>query len=119
MRAAAMGTDYTIVANSIKVGLVLLNSENRDQHTNRSIETPAVGQLVLAQDTVEHRELFTHGESALLFSSLEGAIRLAQQMREDPWTAARIAAAGTEKIRYGAHTYRDRAVQLADALGVS
>ncbi|MDU0326864.1 glycosyltransferase [Microbacterium sp. KSW2-21] len=112
MLPAQMGPAYTRLANDVQGGLVLLNSENRDQHTNRSIETPATGQLVIAEDTEEHRQLFSDGTSALLFSSLSEAAERIREMRHDRHRASRIAQEGYRRISAGGFTYKDRASEL-------
>lgn len=117
MRGAVMGDEYTKVANSIRMGLVLLNSENRDQHTNRSLEVPLAGQLVLAQDTQEHRELFTEGESALFFTDLDDALGKLDEMMSHQTRASQIASRGHDLIRSGRFTYADRALELEEMLG--
>jgi hypothetical protein len=114
MRGPAMGNAYREIANQIQIGLVLLNSENRDQHTNRSIETPLAGQLVLAEDTPEHRELFIDGESGVLFRDVDHALSLMNELAGNPSRAAEIARLGTRLIREGSFEYADRAREILE-----
>lgn len=103
---------FTDAANSIQVGLVLLNSDNRDQHTNRTFESPATGQMVLAQRTPEHEELFDDGREALFFSSLEEIPGLVLQISKQPHRLQAIAEAGFRKVVGGRNTWSDRVEEI-------
>jgi hypothetical protein len=116
LKRAATGPAYTVAANSFKIGLILLNSENRDQHTNRTFEAPASGQLVLAQRTDEHSEVFEDGVSGILFDRLEEAWEQLHELRRNPGRMAKVAEAGFELVSRGHHTYRDRAEQVVKHL---
>lgn len=112
--AEAVGEGYTAVANQIRVGLVLLNSENRDLHTNRSFETPATGQLVLAERTPEHEQLFDDGVDALLFGSRTELWEKFAMARDDSACAARIAEAGRLRVESHRNTWFDRASEIVE-----
>ncbi|WP_229995704.1 glycosyltransferase [Arthrobacter sp. Bi26] len=112
LKRAATGPAYTVAANSFKIGLILLNSENRDQHTNRTFEAPASGQLVLAQRTVEHLEVFQDGVSGILFDHMGEAWEHVRNLQRNPVQMRNIAEAGFMMISKGGHTYRDRANQV-------
>ncbi len=112
MRTPAMGGDYTAVANMIRFGLVRLNSENRDRHTNRSIETPATGQLAFLERTSEHEELFDDGRNAVLFGSESELWERVAELAAHPASAERLADAGYRLITQGGFTYEDRAAEF-------
>lgn len=112
IRSNVLAEHYTLAANSIRVGLVLLNSENRDLHTNRSFETPATGQLVLAQRTVEHAEMFDEEREAMFFDDLDEIPDILAQLTGSPGLLEKIALAGHRRITSHPNTYQDRARQI-------
>lgn len=112
LRAAATGNAYTVASNSFRIGLILLNSENRDQHTMRSFETPAAGQMILAQRTDEHSELFEEDKHAIFFEDMDEAWEKVGFLLQHDDLVAKIAEAGHQLILSGQHTYRDRAEQI-------
>lgn len=113
MMPSSTGPAYTTAANSIQIGLVLLNSENRDNHTNRSIETPATGQLVLAERTDEHQELFVEGEEAVFFSSRDELWENVDRLLKSPDEVIRIANNGYARVTSSSgYTYKDRAAEF-------
>lgn len=102
------GDDYARAIQCARVNLGLLSSENRDQHTTRSLEIPALGGLLCAQRTDEHSALYAEGEEALFWSNAEScaaACRLA--LSNETWRA-RIARAGHE--RFWREGHRNEAV---------
>jgi spore maturation protein CgeB len=62
-------TDYVEVINAIHINLCFLRKQNRDKHTQRSMEIPACGKLMLAERTEEHLNLFKEDEEAVYFDS--------------------------------------------------
>lgn len=62
---------------SASVNLCLVRRANRDGHSMRSYEIPAVGGCVVAEDTTDHRELYgIHGEAVFYFTNLNDLIRV-------------------------------------------
>lgn len=112
VRGSAAGSSYAAAANSFRIGLVLLNSDNRDQHTMRTFETPASGQAILAERTDEHMELFEENESAIFFAGLDEAWEKLRWLLSNRALLGRIASAGHRITTEGRHTYRDRAQEI-------
>ncbi|UAJ14216.1 CgeB family protein [Aquirufa lenticrescens] len=63
--------DYSLFIASCKINLCFLRKANRDLQTTRSIEIPAMGGFMLAEDTSEHRSLFVSDDQAVFFSNEE------------------------------------------------
>jgi hypothetical protein len=61
--------NYNYVLNDTLINLCFLRKENRDKQTSRSIEIPMSGNVMLAERTDEHLELFKEDFEALFFES--------------------------------------------------
>lgn len=103
---------YTDVGNQIKMGLCLLNSENRDRITSRSYELPALGQLVVGLETDQHLELLENGKEAFWFKTHNEVINFGREIQLREREFAQIALAGTQRIVGGKNTYTDRATVM-------
>jgi spore maturation protein CgeB len=65
------GDDYAKVIQCAKVNLGSLSNGNRGLHTTRSLDIPALGGLLCAERTTEHREMYVEGKEALFWSSAQ------------------------------------------------
>ena len=95
---AVYGDDYAKAIQCSKIALGLLSKENRDRHTTRSAEIPALGGLLCAERTDEHMQLFVEGKEAVLWrdvSECEAQCRalLSGDKREE------IRLCGEERVR--------------------
>ena len=98
-RAAWVGDEeYAKVIQSAKVSLGLLSVGNRDEHTRRSVEVPAIGGLLCAQRTDEHQALFTEGEEAVFWSDAEECAAHCLHLLAEPDRVRQIAAAGRRRV---------------------
>lgn len=68
---AIAGKDYALAIQCARVNLGLLSRANRDQHTTRSFEIPALGGLLCAERTPEHQAMYREYEEALFWDSPE------------------------------------------------
>lgn len=59
--------DYAKAILGAKVALGLLSKGNRDLHTTRSLEVPALGTVFCAERTPEHQFLYCEGEEAVFW----------------------------------------------------
>jgi spore maturation protein CgeB len=62
---------YAAAIVAAKVNLGLLSKGNRDLHTQRSLEIPALGGLFCAERTEEHLALYEEDKEAVFWSSAE------------------------------------------------
>jgi spore maturation protein CgeB len=98
------------------VNLCLVRRANRDGHVMRSFEIAALGGCMLAEDTVEHREIFgPDGEAVVYFRNPREAAERARSLLADPAERVRLSAVVRARISRGAHTYRDRLVSILEA----
>lgn len=106
------GEEFSFAVASTTSNLVLLNSDNRDLHTCRSLEVPAAGGLFIGQRTAEHSQLLEEGVECGLFSSEEELLELLDRAVSDKGWARRLAEAGHSRITRSANAYSDRARQI-------
>jgi hypothetical protein len=104
-----------------RINLCLVRRANRDGHVMRSLEIAALGGVMLAEDTAEHRDLFGEdGQAVVYFRSPAEAVVKARALLADDAERARLSAAVRQRITAGGHTYRDRLnAMLAVASGAS
>jgi len=58
---------YAKAIQCAKIGLGLVSKGNRDLHTTRSLEIPALGTVLCALRTPEHQQLYCEGEEAVFW----------------------------------------------------
>jgi spore maturation protein CgeB len=63
-----IGDDYAKAIQCAKVNIGLLSKGNRDLHTTRSLEIPALGGLLCAERTSEHLAMYREGVEALFWN---------------------------------------------------
>lgn len=92
-----------------RVSLCLVRRANRDGHSMRTFEVPAMGGCVLAEDTAEHREIFgREGKAVLYFGSIVEMVEKARKLVDRADERDRLAGAAHKLIIGGRNTYRDR-----------
>jgi spore maturation protein CgeB len=75
----------------------------------RSLEIPAMGGCLLAEDTAEHRALFgPPGDAAAYFQTTTEMLEQLHRLLPADAERLRLAQAGHARIREGQHTYEDR-----------
>jgi spore maturation protein CgeB len=97
------GSEYAMAIQCAKVSLGLLSKGNRDLHTTRSLEIPALGGLLCAERTTEHRDMYEEGEEALFWGDPEECARVCLMILADDARRNRIAAAGHARSLVGGH----------------
>jgi len=92
------GDDYAKAIQCAKINLGLLSKGNRDLHTTRSLEIPALGGLLCAERTSEHLSLYDEGKEALYWSSAQECANVCMKAVQHPESLDAIKVAGL--IRY-------------------
>ncbi len=100
---AVFGDDYARAIQCAKVNIGLLSKENRDLHTTRSLEIPALGALLCAERTSEHLAMYAEGEEALFWADVDECAQACQRALENEGLRERIAAAGHARIGRNGH----------------
>jgi spore maturation protein CgeB len=102
-----------------RVCLCLVRRANRDGHVMRSFEAAAIGGCILAEDTVDHRELFGRENYAVCyFKTIAEMVQQAKILVADAEARRRLSLELRKRLATGGHTYADRLaaiLRLSDA----
>lgn len=107
-RGAIYGDDYAYAIQCAKVNLGLLSKGNRDLHTTRSLEIPALGGLLCAERTTEHLAMYSDGIEALYWSDAKECAAACEQLLANEPLRLGIAQAG--QARYLRNGYSNEKV---------
>lgn len=91
--------DYAKAICGAEVCLGLLSRANRDDHTHRSVEVPALGTVLCAERTPEHQTMYKENVEAVFWSDAEECAERSAQLLADPEERDRIARAGQLRAR--------------------
>lgn len=92
-----------------RINLCLVRRSNRDGHSMRTFEIPAMGGYMIVEDTAEHRAIFGEdGRCVHYFKGITDAAALIRRMLDLPAERRRMAADCRRLITGGQHTYTDR-----------
>lgn len=112
------GLEFYRTLRRYRVQLNFLRPHNLHSHNMRSFEAPACGAIMLAEDSIEHREFFQSGEEAFYFSCEEELVEisrwlLAMSMDEAKGVREKARARSVNE-RY---SYSDRAIEALSHMG--
>ena len=85
---------------------VINDQSNRDGHSMRSYEVPAMRGCLLTEDTAEHREIL--GDTVLYFRDHRELVENARALLADHALRARLAQAAYARVTGGGNAYSDR-----------
>lgn len=100
------------------MNLCLVRRANRDGHSMRTFEIPAVGGCMLVEDTEDHRHLFgADDETVRFFSSMDQLEAQARSLLGNPATRRRLAHAAHYRIcSQLQHTYAARLQSIIETV---
>jgi spore maturation protein CgeB len=98
-----VGDEYAKAIQCAKVNLGLLSKENRDLHTTRSLEIPALGGLLCAERTNEHLGMYAEGKEALFWKDVEECAAMCRLALSDESQRQAIANAGALRVKNNGH----------------
>lgn len=98
------GDDYALAIQCARVNLGLLSRENRDLHTTRSLEIPALGGLFCAERTPEHTAMYREGEEAYFWRDADECAAMCRHALADEHRRAQVARAGQARYLRNGHT---------------
>lgn len=94
---------YATIILTAKVVLGLLSKGNRDLHTQRSMEIPALGALLCAERTSEHMFLYKDGEEAVFWTTPEECATVCKRLVADELYRKSVARRGRERLQRNGH----------------
>jgi len=97
------GDDYAKAIQCARVNIGLLSKGNRDLHTTRSLEIPALGALFCAERTNEHMGMYQDGIEAVFWSDATECARHCRELLADEPRRAAIAARGHRRFVQNGH----------------
>ena len=98
------GDAYAYAVQCAKISLGLLSKGNRDLHTTRSMEIPALGGLLCAERTIEHLGFYRDGEEAVFWDDSAECASVCHALLGDDARRRRVAAAGHARYLRNGHT---------------
>ena len=98
------GDAYAYAVQCAKISLGLLSKGNRDLHTTRTMEIPALGGLLCAERTEEHVAFYRDGDEALFWSDSAECASVCQALLADDPRRERIAANGRRRYLSNGYT---------------
>jgi spore maturation protein CgeB len=104
------GTEFWQVLRRYRIQLNLMRIHNDNSHNMRSFEIPAIGSIMIAPDTPEHRLFFEEKKEIFLFSNLEECkekINYVIKLNNDE--ANKIRNAARYRSIISGYSYRERA----------
>ena len=90
-------SEYIKPIIAAKICLGLLSKGNRDLHTQRSVEVPAVGGLLCAERTTEHMDMYEEGKEAVFWEDADECADVCKALLKDPERCKYIAKRGHER----------------------
>jgi len=101
-----------------KVALCLVRRANRDGHSMRTFEVPAVGACILMEDTEEQREIFGEdGQAVLYFKDVAEMLDKLRWLLTHDGERRRLAQAAHRMVTRAKHTYKDRLLNMLNIVG--
>jgi len=98
--------DYREIISKSKINLCFLRKKNRDSITSRSIEIPASGGFMAAEDTERHRTLFSN-DSVAFFTSKEQLLSQIKYYLKNDELRAKMAIQANNIVRNNSLTHED------------
>lgn len=89
--------DYRAIISNSKINLCFLRKKNRDSITSRSIEIPASGGFMLAEDTERHRDIFGN-DSVAYFTSKDELLAQVQHFLKNEEQREKMALLGNKIV---------------------
>jgi hypothetical protein len=101
--------DQRYLVSRVPSCLVLVRRANRDGHSMRSYEIPAMGGCMITEDTPDHRSMFGEdGVSTRYFTTTDELVIQTRRLLDNPALRVELAAESRRRITAGRNRYADR-----------
>ena len=115
------GDDYAKAIQCAKVNIGLLSKGNRDLHTTRSAEIPALDSLFCAERTRDHLAMYQEGREALFWKDASECAAMCKYALENEARRQSIAQSGQARLKKNGHyneTTSKRIIEKAMSIGL-
>lgn len=109
--------EYAKWIQGAKICIGLVSKGNRDEHTTRSMEIPALGSLLCAERTGDHMRLYEDGSEAIFWDDVDECATRCAALLAEPGRIARISAAGHARMLANHVGNQDMASAILARLG--
>ncbi len=99
--------EYAKTIGDAKITLCFLRKINRDLHTSRSVEIPACGGFMLAENTNEHKDLFEEGKEAAYFNTKKELLEKSNYYLTNEIERERMVLKGMKRCEESGYSYDD------------
>jgi spore maturation protein CgeB len=114
---AVYGEEFWKKMRAYRVQVNIFRPHNEGSHNMRSFEIPAVGGIMLAPDSPEHRAFFAEGKEIFIYKNKEDMVAQARCILEMPASAAGAIRRQTrQRSLDGGYDYEHRARQAFEAI---
>lgn len=110
------GADYNKIYAATAAGLCFFSKLNRDQLTERALEIPAIGGLLVCERTDEVERLFNDRKEAFFFSDNSELIEIVREVSLDDNLRNKVSNSGRIRLMREGHSVMDRAQQIISFL---
>lgn len=114
--AAIGGDDYARAIQCARISIGLLSKGNRDLHTTRSMEIPALGGLLCAERTSEHQHLYREGAEAVFWSDAQECVAVCRALLQNEAQRDQIRMAGQARHLASPHRNERMLARVMDAV---
>jgi spore maturation protein CgeB len=97
------GDDYAKAIQCARINLGLLSKGNRDMHTTRSMEIPALGGLLCAERTPEHLALYQEGVEAVFWEDADECAAVCRALLKDEMRCQQLMERGHQRYLVGGY----------------
>jgi spore maturation protein CgeB len=97
------GDAYAKALQCAKVSIGLLSKGNRDMHTTRSLEIPALGGVLCAERTPEHMQMYAQEQEAVFWSNAAECAQHCRELLADEAKRLALAQAGQRRVHSNQH----------------
>jgi spore maturation protein CgeB len=108
------GDEYAKAIQCAKINIGLLSKGNRDLHTTRSAEIPAIGSLFCAERTRDHLSMYQEGVEALFWKDASECAEMCKFALKNETKRQAIAQAGRERLRLNGHYNEPTSQQIIE-----
>lgn len=117
LHGAVYGLDFWRKMRAYRLQINVFRPHNEGSHNMRTFEVPAVGGIMLAPESPEHREFFESGKEIFTYENMGDLVEKAEWILGMPAEeAAGVRRQAREKSLQAGYTYENRARQVTEAL---